>query len=96
MKKTILTVVAAIAIALSACGPKGPTGDKKADSAYLVEQCVKAQKDGKTEEAKKLTEEYMNYYREKSTADAAEFAFNLLSAMGDLSPEEQKAIIGLN
>ena len=96
MKKIILTAAVALALAVSACGPKGPTGDKKADAAYLVEQCVKAQKDGKTDEAKKLTEEYMNYYREKGTADAAEFAFNVLSAMGDLPAEEQKAIIGLN
>lgn len=67
MKKLILTAAVALAISLSACGPKGPTGDTKADAKYLVEQCVKAQKDGKDEAAKELTEEYMNYYKEKGT-----------------------------
>ncbi|MDE6109822.1 MAG: hypothetical protein K2F72_06015, partial [Muribaculaceae bacterium] len=85
-----------LAISLAACGPKGPTGDTKADAKYLVKQCVKAQKDGKDEAARKLTEEYMNYYKEKGTADAAEFAFAVLAAMGDLPTEDQKAIIGLN
>ncbi len=96
MKKILLTAAVALALTMAACGPKGPTGDTKADAKYLVEQCVKAQKDGKDQEAKKLTDEYMNYYKEKGTAEAAEFAFAVLAAMGDLPADEQKAIIGLN
>ena len=96
MKKILLTAAVALAISLAACGPKGPTGDATADAKYLVEQCVKAHKDGKDEAAGKLTEEYMNYYKEKGTSEAAEFAFAVLAAMGDLPAEDQKAIIGLN
>ena len=95
MKKLILTAAVVLAISLSACGPKGPTGDAKADAKYLVEQCVKAQKDGKDEAAKELTEEYMNYYKEKGTSEAAEFAFAVLADMGNLPAEDQKAIVGL-
>ncbi|MDE6453209.1 MAG: hypothetical protein K2L74_08155 [Muribaculaceae bacterium] len=95
MKKLILTVAVACAIALAACGPKGPTGDIKADAKYLVEQCVKAQEDGKDDQAKQLTEEYMNYYREKGTSQAAEFAFTVLGEMGNLPAEQQKALIGI-
>lgn len=65
------------------------------DAKYLVEQCVKAQKDGKDEAAKELTEEYMNYYKEKGTSEAAEFAFAVLAEMGNLPAEDQKAIVGL-
>ncbi len=96
MKKILLTAAVAMAISLSACGPKGPTGDKEADAKYLVEQCVKAQKDGDEEAAKKLTEDYMNFYKEKGTKDAAEFAFTVLAEMGKLPAEDQKAIVGLN
>ena len=96
MKKLLLTAAVALAIALTACGPKAPTGDVKEDAKYLVEQCIKAQKDGKDDAAKELTEEYMNYYKEKGTADAAEFAFAVLTEMGNLPAEDQKTIIGLN
>jgi len=96
MKKILLTAAVALAISMSACGPKGPTGDTAADAKYLVEQCVKAQKDGKDDAAKELTEEYMNYYKEKGTSDAAEFAFAVLAEMGKLPAEDQKAIIGFN
>lgn len=56
---------------------------------------MKAQKDGKDEAAKELTEEYMNYYKEKGTSEAAEFAFAVLAEMGNLPAEDQKAIVGL-
>lgn len=96
MKKILLTAAVALAISLAACGPKGPTGDAKADAKYLVEECVKAQKDGKDEAAKELTEKYMNYYKEKGASEASEFAFAVLAEMGNLPAEDQKAIIGLN
>lgn len=96
MKKILLTAAVALAISLAACGTKSPTGDMDADAKYLVEECVKAQKGGDEDAAKALTEEYMNYYKEKGTKEAAEFAFTVLSEMGKLPAEDQKAIIGLN
>lgn len=87
MKKLILTAAVALAFTMAACGPKGPTGNVEADAKYLVEQCKKAENDGKSEAAKKLTEEYMNYYREKGTVEASEFAFAVIGAMN--SHEEE-------
>ena len=92
MKKILLAVAVAMAISLTACGPKSPTGDMKKDASYLVEYCVKAQKDGKTEDAKHITEEYMQYYRDKSSADAAEFAFTVLGEISNLSEEDKEAL----
>ncbi|MDE6269331.1 MAG: hypothetical protein K2M12_00560 [Muribaculaceae bacterium] len=83
MKKMILTAAVAIALSVAACGPKGPTGNVEADAKYLVEQCMNAEKNGKSEEVKKLTDEYMNYYKEKGTVEASEFAFAVLSAMNE-------------
>ena len=96
MKKILLTAAVAFAVALTACGPKAPTGDIKADAEYLVEQCVKAHKDGNDAAAKELTDKYMSYYKEKGVSDAAEFGFAVLTEMGELPAEDQKAIIGLN
>lgn len=88
MKKLIITAAVALAIAMAACGPKSPTGNVEADAKYLVEQCRKAEKDGKSEAAKKLTEEYMNYYKDKGTVEASEFAFAVLSAMNSVEEED--------
>ena len=83
MKKILLTAAVAFAVALTACGPKTPTGDVKADAEYLVEQCVKAHKDGNDDAAKELTDKYMSYYKEKGVSDAAEFGFAVLAEMGE-------------
>lgn len=91
MKKLIFAI--AIALTLSACGTKQPTGDMERDAKYLVEQCVKDAHAGRDEHAKQLTEEYMQYYRDRGTAQVSEFAYTVLTEITGLPEDDRRAVL---